>query len=139
FPFHCRTLGAWWAVLAPLAAQGARFWPLHRGERPSMSVYLGSPDGAEWLGKNFVGRIARTIGTAWEIAGARLRGRPLHWVRPVQNGDGFGTCGGLLARLLRSANSATPQIADANFNRAAETGAMLEGVSHGNNKQVRGQ
>ena len=121
YPFEYHAIRQSLDVLAPLAAQGVRFWPVQSGELPSANIYLGSPEGAEWLGQNSIRRIARTVGLAWEIAGARLRGRPLQWVRPTQNGNGLGKCGWLLATLLRNAPSGGAQLRNG-------SGSLVDGM-----------
>ncbi len=85
-----RSIGA----VRGLVASGGRFWG-EPGERPVLSLFLGSPNG--WLGRRKYARTARL--SAW-ILRRRLEGIPLAWAGSPVRRSLQGRCVRMVAGLL---------------------------------------
>jgi hypothetical protein len=89
-------------VLAGLAAKDLRIWPTHRGERPSMELYIGDPDKDDWLARRSEERLRRTMGISLGVLRRKLFGRRLYWIRDAQRTSNTGMCNRVLRFLMKT-------------------------------------
>jgi hypothetical protein len=87
-------------VLADQMPSGFRFWKSGPLEEPDVKIFLGDPENDNWLGRNKLERLLRTVSILVLLAGSYLKHKRIFWITTHNEGQNTGFFARFVKRIL---------------------------------------